>query len=74
MRECPLGPLMLAVHKLCVIGQALIVKDVLVQLISIVSYVKRTEECLLSAKTETMQVFLNITKAHSCSIKVNTNK
>lgn len=40
----PLGPLMLAVHQLCVIGQALIVKDVLVQRVSVVSCVKRTEE------------------------------
>lgn len=47
MRECPLGPLMLAVHKLCVIGQAFIVADVLVQGISIVSCVKRTKEHLL---------------------------
>lgn len=39
----PLGPLMLAVHQLRVIGQALIVKDVLVQRISVVSCVKRTE-------------------------------
>lgn len=48
----PLGPLMLAVHQLCVIGQALIVKDVLVQRISVVSCVKRTEEWLLSADKE----------------------
>lgn len=47
MRECPLGPLMLAVHKLCVIGQAFIVADVLVQGISIVSCVKRMKEHLL---------------------------
>lgn len=47
MRECPLGPLMLAVHKLCVIGQAFIVADVLVQGVSIVSCVKRTKEHLL---------------------------
>ncbi len=44
MRERPLGPLMLAVHKLCVIGQAFIVTDVLVQGVSIVSCVKRKEE------------------------------
>lgn len=50
MRERPLGPLMLAVHKLCVIGQALIVTDVLVQRISVVSCVERTEKLLLSAK------------------------
>lgn len=37
VRERPLGPLMVAVHKLCVIGQAFIVTDVLVQGVSIVS-------------------------------------
>lgn len=42
--ERPLGPLVLAVHQLRVIGQALIVKDVLVQRIPVVSCVKRTEE------------------------------
>lgn len=51
MRECPLGPLMLAMHKLCVVGQAFIVTDVLVQRISVVSCAERTEERLLSAKT-----------------------
>lgn len=52
MRERPLSPLMVAVHKLCVVGQAFIVTDVLVQGISIVSCVKRTEELMLSAKTK----------------------
>ena len=42
MRERPLGPLMVAVNKLCVIGQAFIVTDVLVQGVSIVSCVERT--------------------------------
>lgn len=50
MRECPLGPLMLAVHKLCVVGQAFIVTDVLVQGISVVSCLKRTEDLLLQTK------------------------
>lgn len=50
-RERPLGPLMVAVHKLCVVGQAFIVTDVLVQGISIMSCVKRTEKLRLSAKT-----------------------
>ena len=37
VRERPLGPLMVAVHKLCVIGQAFIVTDVLVQGVPIVA-------------------------------------
>lgn len=49
----PLGPLMLAVHELCVVGQALIVTDVLVQRISVVSCVERTQKLLLSAKKHT---------------------
>lgn len=52
VRERPLGPLVLAVHELRVVGQALIVTDVLVQGISIVSCVKRTKG---SAKTEETQ-------------------
>lgn len=44
VRERPLGPLMLAVHKLCVVGQAFIVTDVLVQGIPIVSCVRKEEE------------------------------
>lgn len=55
MRERPLGPLMLAVHKLCVVGQAFIVTDVLVQRISIVACVKRREKLLSSAKTRKIQ-------------------
>lgn len=47
MRERPLGPLMIAVHKLCVVGQAFIVTDVFIQGISIVSCVERTEKLLL---------------------------
>lgn len=55
----PLGPLMLAVHQLCVIGQALIVKDVLVQRVSVVPCVKRTEERLLPAQTRRTPAFPN---------------
>jgi len=51
VRECPLDPLMLAVYKLCVVGQAFIVADILVQRIPIVSWEERTEEHLLNKVT-----------------------
>lgn len=42
MRDGSLGPLVVAVHQLCVVGKAFIVTDVLVQGVSVVSCVKRT--------------------------------
>lgn len=65
MRERSLGPLMVTVHKLRVVGQAFIVTDVLVQGISIVSCVKRTEELLLSAKTRKNTSLIKCNDMHS---------
>lgn len=48
MGECPLDPLMCAANKLCVVGQAFIVTDVLVQRIPVVSCMKGTEAHLLN--------------------------
>lgn len=61
MRERPLGPLMLAVHKLCVIGQTFIVTDVLVQRISVVSCMKRAERILLAMKDKGISSLMKVT-------------
>lgn len=49
MRKTPLDPLMLAVNSLCVVGQAFIVTDVLVQRIPIMSCVGKQTEGLLNS-------------------------
>lgn len=44
VRERPLGPLVVVVNELCVVGEAFIVADVLVQRIPIVSCMERKEK------------------------------
>lgn len=44
VRKCPFDPLVLGVHKLCVIGQALVVTDISVERISVVSCVGKKKE------------------------------
>lgn len=61
MRECPLGSLMLAVHKLCVIGQTFIVTDVLVQRVSVMSCMKRAEKILLAMKDSDISSLMKVT-------------
>lgn len=44
VRKCPFDPLVLGVHNLRVVGQALVVTDIFVERISVVSCAERREE------------------------------
>lgn len=50
VRKCPFDPLVLGVHKLRVVGQALVVTDISVERIFVVSCVERREEIPVVSK------------------------
>lgn len=55
VRKCPFDPLVLGVHKLRVVGQALVVTNVSVERISVVSCAERRGETPVISDTQTSE-------------------
>lgn len=71
VRKCPFDPLVLGVHKLRVVGQALVVTDVSVERISVVSCVERRAETPVISEKQTSEKLLTVTGINPSEMQSN---